>query len=39
MVEEGIIPKMVKDILEWGIHPSMIKEWIGVILPKPGNKD
>jgi len=23
-------------MLEWGIHPPMLKESIGVILPKPG---
>ena len=31
--------KMVEDMLEWGIYPLMLKESIGVILPKPGKKD
>jgi len=38
-IEEGIIPKLVEDMLEWGIHPPMLKESIGIILPKPGKKD
>jgi len=30
---------MVQDMLEWGIHPPMLKESIGVILPKLGKKE
>ena len=38
-IEESIIPRLVEDMLEWGIHPPMLKESIGVILPKPGKKN
>ena len=38
-IEESIIPRLMEDMLEWGIHPSMLKESIGVILRKPGKKD
>jgi len=38
-IEEGIILKMVEDMLEWGIHPARLKELIGIILRKPVKKD
>jgi len=34
-----IIPKLAEDMLEWGIHPPMLKESTGIMLPKPGKKD
>jgi len=37
-IEEGIIPKMVEDMLECDIHPPMLKESIGIILLKPDKK-
>jgi len=37
-IEEGIIPKMVEDMVEWDIHPPMLKESIGIILLKPDKK-
>jgi len=30
---------LVKDMLTWGIYPPMLKESIGVILPKPNKPD
>jgi len=38
-MEGKIIPKLAEDMLEWGIHPPMLKEWTGIILPKRGKKD
>jgi len=38
-MEGKIIPKVVEDMLEWGIHPPMLKESAGIILRKPGKKD
>jgi len=38
-MEGMIIPKLAEDKLEWGIHPPMLKESTGIILPKPGKKD
>jgi len=38
-MEGKIIPKLAEDMLEWGIHPPMLKESTGIILPKPGKKD
>jgi len=38
-IEGKIIPKLAEDMLEWGIHPTMLKEWTRIILPKPGKKD
>jgi len=38
-MEWKIIPKLPEDMLEWGIHPPMLKESTGIILPKPGKKD
>ena len=37
-VNQNIIPGLVEEMLTWGIHPPMLKEATGVILPKP-NKD
>jgi len=38
-IEGKIIPKLVEDMLEWAIHPPMLKESTGIILPKPGKND
>jgi len=38
-MEGKIVPKLAEDMLECGIHPPMLKESTGIILPKPGKKD
>jgi len=38
-VNPKILPLLVKDMLTWGIHPPMLKESTGVILPKPNKPD
>jgi len=38
-MEGKIIPKLAEAMLEWGIHPPMLKESTGIILPKPRKKD
>jgi len=39
LVNQKIIPALINDMLVWGIHPPMLKESIGVILPKPNKND
>jgi len=39
LVNPNLLPTFVKDMLTWEIHPPMLKELIGVILPKPNKSD
>ena len=38
-VNHNIIPALIMDTLVWGIHPPMLKESTGVILPKHNKQD
>ena len=39
LVNQKVIPILVQNMLVWGIHPPMLKESTGVILPKPNKTD
>ena len=39
LVNQKVILILVQNMLVWGIHPPMLKESTGVILPKPNKSD